>query len=375
MKPLVESYINDVKTYVPGKPIEELQRELGLTDIIKLASNENPLGTSDKVREVVREAAERLHIYPDGAAFNLKEALCEFHGVEMEELATGAGSDELLMLSIDTFITPGDKGVVCQYGFGSYPISLVGHGAEVVTVPVLDGFKPDVKGLVEACDGATKMLFLANPNNPTGTYVAEDELRYLLENVPEHVVVIIDEAYHDYIEADDYATALALRSLRERLIVTRTFSKCYGLAGLRVGYAVSTPEIIDCVNRIRKPFNVSLVAQHAAIAALADREFVARSVEVNKAGRAQLEAGFKKLAAFGVDWVPSQTNFLLVEMPVSGHTIYEAMLRRGVILRPMAGYGLPNYLRISIGTEAENARCLTQLTDVLENIHAEEAPA
>jgi histidinol-phosphate aminotransferase len=346
-----------------------------LTDIIKLASNENPLGTSEKVREVVRKAAERLHIYPDGAAFNLKKAICEFHAVEMDEVATGAGSDELLMLSIDTFISPGDKGVVCQYGFGSYPISLVGHGAEVVTVPVLDAFKPDVNGLVDACDDDTKMLFLANPNNPTGTYVAEDELRFLLENVPEHVVVIIDEAYHDYIEADDYATALELRSLRDRLIVTRTFSKCYGLAGLRVGYAISTPEIIDCVNRIRKPFNVSLVAQQAAIAALADRDFVAQSVDVNEKGRAQLEAGFEKLATFGVDWVPSQTNFLLVEMPVPGQKIYEAMLRRGVILRPMAGYGLPNYLRISIGTEAENARCLTQLTEVLETIHAEEAPA
>jgi histidinol-phosphate aminotransferase len=375
MRPLVEPYINDVKTYVPGKPIEELQRELGLSDIIKLASNENPLGTSEKVRDAVRTAAERLHIYPDGAAYNLKQAICKFHGVEMNEVATGAGSDELLMLSIDTFITPGDRGVVCQYGFGSYPISLAGHGAEVVSVPVLDGFRPDVQGLVAACDDDTKMLFLANPNNPTGTYVAEDKLCYLLENVPEHVVVVIDEAYHDYIEADDYTTALELRALRDRLIVTRTFSKCYGLAGLRVGYAISTPEIIDCVNRIRKPFNVSLVAQKAAVAALADREFVARSVDVNEKGRAQFEEGFETLATFGVDWIPSQTNFLLAEMPVPGQTIYEAMLRRGVILRPMAGYGLPNYLRISIGTEAENTRCLTQLTDVLETIHAEETPA
>ena len=375
MKPLVQPFIDDVKTYVPGKPVEELQRELGITDIIKLASNENPLGTSEKVREVVRKAAERLHIYPDGAAFNLKQAICDFHGVDMAEVATGAGSDELLMLSIDTFISPGDKGVVCQYGFGSYPISLVGHGAEVEVVPVLDGFKPDVKGLVEACDDDTKMLFLANPNNPTGTYVAEDELRYLLNEVPEQVVVVIDEAYHDYIQADDYKTALELRGLRDRLIVTRTFSKCYGLAGLRVGYAISTPEIIDCVNRIRKPFNVNLVAQEAAIAAIGDRDFVRRSVEVNEAGRAQLEAGFEKLAGFGVDWVPSQTNFLLVEMPVAGREIYDVMLRRGVILRPMAGYGLPNYLRISIGTEPQNARCLTELTDVLEKFSAEEAPA
>ncbi|QDG54036.1 histidinol-phosphate transaminase [Persicimonas caeni] len=375
MKPLVQPFVNDVKPYVPGKPVEELQRELGITDIIKLASNENPLGTSEKVRQVVREAAERLHIYPDGAAYNLKQAICEFHDVDMQEVATGAGSDELLMLSIDTFITPGENGVVSQYGFGSYPISLVGHGAEVRTVPVLDGFTPDVQGMIDACDDDTKMLFLANPNNPTGTYVPEGELRKLLTEVPEHVVVVIDEAYNEYIQADDYASALDLRDLRDRLMITRTFSKCYGLAGLRVGYAISTPEIIGLINRIRKPFNVNLVAQEAAIAALADREFVARSVEVNEAGRAQLEAGFETFAAFGVDWVPSQTNFLLVEMPVDGRTIYDVMLRRGVILRPMAGYGLPNYLRISIGTEAENARCLTELADVLEEVTSQEAPA
>lgn len=375
MKPLVPDYKKAVKTYVPGKPIEELRRELGIDDIIKLASNENPLGTSEKVREVVREAAERLHIYPDGAAFNLKQAIAEFHDVEMAEIATGAGSDELLMLAIDTFISPGDKGVVTEYSFGSYPISLMGHGADVVTVPVRDGFLPDAEELAAACDDDTKMLFLANPNNPTGTYVGEQGLRHLLSEVPEHVVVVIDEAYHDYIQADDYTTALELRDLRERLIVTRTFSKCYGLAGLRVGYAISTPEIIDCINRIRKPFNVNLVAQEAARAALADRDFVARSVEVNESGRAQLEAGLRELARFGVDWTPSQTNFLLVEMPVAGQKIYEAMLRLGVILRPMAGYGLPNHLRISIGTQAQNARCLEGLADVLETFHAEEAPA
>ncbi len=375
MKPLVPDYKKAVKTYVPGKPIEELRRELGIDDIIKLASNENPLGTSEKVREVVRQAAERLHIYPDGAAFNLKRAIAEFHGVEMDEIATGAGSDELLMLAIDTFISPGDQGVVTEYSFGSYPISLMGHGADVVTVPVRDGFLPDAEELAAACDDDTKMLFLANPNNPTGTYVGEQGLRHLLSEVPEHVVVVIDEAYHDYIQADDYTTALELRDLRERLIVTRTFSKCYGLAGLRVGYAISTPEIIDCINRIRKPFNVNLVAQEAARAALADRDFVARSVEVNENGRAQLEAGLRELARFGVDWTPSQTNFLLVAMPVEGQKIYEAMLRLGVILRPMAGYGLPNHLRISIGTQAQNARCLEGLADVLETFHAEEAPA
>jgi histidinol-phosphate aminotransferase len=372
MKPLVPDYIRAVKPYVPGKPIEELQRELGLEDVIKLASNENPLGTSEKVRDVVREAAERLHIYPDGAAYNLKQALSEFHGVEMAELATGAGSDELLMLSIDTFVSPGDKGVVCEYGFGSYPISLVGHGAEVVTVPVKDGFVPDVDGLIDACDADTKMLFLANPNNPTGTYVPGEDLRRLLSGVPEQVVVVVDEAYHDYIQAEDYVSALELRGLRERLIVTRTFSKCYGLAGLRVGYAISSPKIIGLVNRIRKPFNVNLVAQEAARAALSDRDFVARSVQTNERGRAQLEAGFEGL---GLKWVPSQTNFLLVQMPVAGRTVYEAMCRRGVILRPMAGYGLPEHLRISIGTEAQNARCLDGLAEVLPQLESEETPA
>ncbi|MFW5968288.1 MAG: pyridoxal phosphate-dependent aminotransferase, partial [Persicimonas sp.] len=268
-----------------------------------------------------------------------------------------------------------DKGVVTDYSFGSYPISLVGHGAEVVSVPVKEGFVPDGEALAAACDDQTKMLFLANPNNPTGTYLDEAGLRHLLTETPEHVVVVIDEAYHDYIQADDYKTALELRDLRERLIVTRTFSKCYGLAGLRVGYAISRPEIIDLVNRIRKPFNVNLVAQQAARVALADRDFVVRSVEVNEAGRAQLERGFEQMSALGVDWIRSQTNFLLVEMPVAGRRIFEAMLRRGIILRPMDGYGLPDYLRISIGTEEQNARCLEHLSEVLERLTTEEASA
>ncbi len=375
MKSLVPPYLHNVKEYIPGKPIEELQRELGLTDIIKLASNENPLGTSPKVRDVVRNAVERLHIYPDGAAYNLKQAICEFHGVEMSEVATGAGSDELLMLSIDTFMSPGEPGVLSDYTFISYSISMNAHGAEVVSVPVRDGFEQDVDALIAACGDDTKMLFVANPNNPTGTYLSEAKLRKLLTEVPEDVIVVVDEAYHDYIHAEDYSSALELRDLRERLIVFRTFSKCYGLAALRVGYAISTPEIIGMINRVRKPFNVNLVGQEAAVAALADREFVAHSVDVNDRGKAQFETGLGRLAELGVDWVPSQTNFLLVEMPVAGRTIYEAMLRRGVILRPMNGYGLPQHLRISIGTEDENARCLTELADVLEKLAAEEAPA
>lgn len=377
MKPLVAPYIEKVKPYAPGKPIEELQRELGLTDIIKLASNENPLGTSEKVREAVRAALGQLHLYPDGAAYRLKEAICRFHGVEMAEVATGAGSDELLMLAIDTFIdpaaTPQQEGVVTEYSFSSYPISLLGHGARVVRVPERDGFQVDVDALIAACGPATKMLFLANPNNPTGTYVAGAGLKRLLSEVPEHVIVVVDEAYHDYIRAQDYVSALELRALRERLIITRTLSKVYGLAGLRVGYAVSTPQIIDALNRIRKPFNVSLVAQAAAVAALEDREFVAESVRVNDAGRAQYEQAFAQMKPLGVEWVPSQTNFLLVKLPVAGKAVYEAMLRRGVILRPMDGYGLPNYLRISIGTQAENARCLAGLTEVLTALCNEES--
>lgn len=369
MKPLVPPYIERVKPYAPGKPVEELQRELGLEDIIKLASNENPLGTSSKVREAVKKTAARLHIYPDGAAWELKDAICQFHGVQMDEVATGAGSDELLMLAIDTFInpaeTPAPQGVVSEYSFSSYPISLLGHGADVVVAPSLPGFQVDIDQMIAACGESTRLLFLANPNNPTGTYVGRAGLEKLLKGVPAHVIVVIDEAYHDYIHAEDYATALKLRDLRERLIITRTFSKCYGLAGLRVGYAISSPEIIDALNRIRKPFNVSLVAQEAAVAALRDREFVAESVRVNDAGRAQYERAFAEMAALGVEWVPSQTNFLLVKLPLAGKEVYDAMLRRGVILRPMDGYGLPNHLRISIGTEAENARCLRELEQVL----------
>jgi histidinol-phosphate aminotransferase len=222
--------------------------------------------------------------------------------------------------------------------------------------------------MLEAVQPNTRMLFLANPNNPTGTYVSEDQLARLLRELPSDVIPIIDEAYSQYVEADDVSSALEMRELHDNLIVTRTFSKCYGLAGLRAGYAIARPEIVDLVNRVREPFNCNRLAQAAAAAALDDDDFVERSKQLNREGRAQLEAGLDELEPLGVDWIPSQTNFLLVEVPVEGRDVYQAMMRRGVIVRPVDGYGLPHHLRITIGTEAENERCLDALESALREL-------
>jgi histidinol-phosphate aminotransferase len=222
--------------------------------------------------------------------------------------------------------------------------------------------------MAEAVNPRTRVVFLANPNNPTGTYISEEDLRGFLRSVPEDVVVIVDEAYTQYVEADDYASAMEMRDEHELLIVTRTFSKCFGMAAMRIGYAVSTPEVIDAINRVRAPFNCNRIGQKAAVAALGDREFVQRSVDVNERGRQQLEAGLAELKDRGVDWIPSQTNFLLCEMPFTGRTVYEAMLYEGVITRPVEAYGLPNHLRISIGTEQQNEACLDALEAALDEL-------
>jgi histidinol-phosphate aminotransferase len=369
MKPLVGHHIESLKAYVPGKPIEELERELGIENPIKLASNENPLGPSPKAIEAIVGAASGAHIYPDGAAFYLKEALARRHGISEDELVIGNGSNEVLTMLVRTFMEPSvHNAVVSAHSFVAYRIILQSHGVETVTVPMTDGLEYDLGLMSEAISDRTKMVFIANPNNPTGTYKAAEELRAFLERTPDDTIVVIDEAYHEYVQAEDYASALTMRDIHPRLVVTRTFSKAFGLAGLRCGYGVTTPEMADYVNRVREPFNSNLIAQKACVEALEDVEFLERAVTVNEEGREILEAGFAQMSDLGVDWIASQTNFLLAKMPVAGVQVFEAMQRRGVIIRPMAGYGLADWVRISIGTPDQNQRCVEALRQTLEEL-------
>lgn len=369
MSKLVSENISTLRPYEPGKPIDELERELGISNSIKLASNENPLGPSPKAVEAMQSLLGEAHMYPDGAAFRLREAVSKKFDIPMNEIITGNGSNELLTLAARTFACPGENAVISDYGFVAYKIVLTAANVPFTSVPVQPGFEQDLSALAAACDQNTKLLFLANPNNPTGTYVGRKALENFLKEVPPHVIVVLDEAYVEYADADDYTSGLELRGLRERLLVFRTFSKCYGLGGMRVGFGVGPAELIDYMNRIREPFNVNILAQAAGAAALFDQDFVERTVKAN----AESMVLFKRaLEDMGLKYTPSQTNFLLVEMPEAdkplGGAVYQAMLRHGVITRPMAGYGLPNHLRITLGTPAQMERCVSALKAALEEV-------
>jgi histidinol-phosphate aminotransferase len=367
MKIEVAEHIASLKPYVPGKPLEELERELGITGAIKLASNENPLGPSPKAIEAIQGALPTLQLYPDGAAFKLREKVAEHVGANFEEIATGNGSNELLTLIARTFCVPGDHAVISDYSFIAYRVIMGAEGMRWDSVPTKGDFETDIDGMLARVTDETRVLFLANPNNPTGTYTKEGDLRRLLEQTPEHVIVVVDEAYHEYVQAPDYTSALELRDLRERLVVCRTFSKIYGLGGLRAGFAVAPAEMMDYLHRVREPFNCNALAQFGATAALDDVDFVKRSVAVNEAGRAIMTEGLNALADQGVSFTPSQTNFLLVHFADhDAREIYDRMLREGVIVRPMAGYGLSDSLRITIGDEEQCQRCLSALSAALK---------
>ncbi|MBA2663973.1 MAG: histidinol-phosphate transaminase [Bradymonadaceae bacterium] len=367
MKPLVDTHIATLKPYVPGKPIEELERELGVSGSIKLASNENPLGPSPKALEAVARHMSELHIYPDGAAFKLKASLAAFHGVDPCEITTGNGSNELLTLAVRTFCRSyHDHAVTSECAFAAYQIILQSHNVAMSVVPMTPALAYDLGALQAAITEQTKLVFVANPNNPTGTYVTAEALRRFLREVPPDVVVVVDEAYHEYVTAEDYASAETMRAERERLLIVRTFSKCYGLAGLRVGYMIGTPEMIDMVNRVREPFNCNLLAQRAACAALEDHDFLRRTVELNTEGRRLMEARLASMAHLGVSWIPSQTNFLLVRTQRDGRLLYERLLQKGVIVRPLGAVGpLACDLRVSIGTAEQIERFCAALLDVL----------
>lgn len=355
--------IRSLKPYQPGKPISELEREYGVSNIIKLASNENPLGPSPAARSAIENALEDLALYPDGNGFELKQALAGRHDVEPAAITLGNGSNDVLVLLAEAFLTPDLEAVYSEYAFAAYPIAVqcTGARARVAAANPYDHAMPlghDLAAMRSLINERTRLVFIANPNNPTGTWLPAPDLRAFLEALPDHVIVVIDEAYWDYVEEPDYPDTSRWLGEFPNLVVTRTFSKAFGLAGLRVGYSLSSPGIADLLNRVRQPFNTNIPAQVAAVATLNDRDYLERSVAVNRDGLAQLQTGLREL---DISYVPSVCNFVLADMGGPAMDTYEALLRAGIIVRPVANYGLPNHLRISVGLAAENERLLAAL--------------
>ncbi|MEJ2061388.1 MAG: histidinol-phosphate transaminase [Gammaproteobacteria bacterium] len=363
------SGVQGLRPYEPGKPVEELERELGISEALKLASNENPLGPGERAMTAIRAYLDGVAFYPDGNGFALKRGLAEKLGVDPAWITLGNGSNDVLDLVARAYLGPGRNAVFSQHAFAVYFIVTRAVGAEakpaVANPP--DHAQPyghDLDAMAEGIDAETGVVFIANPNNPTGTWLTSDALRAFLRRVPEEVLVVVDEAYCEYVTEPDYPNALQWLEEFPNLVVTRTFSKIHGLAGLRVGYAVSNPQVADILNRVRQPFNTNILGQMAALAALDDEDHVRRSVEVNHLGLEQLRTGCETR---GLRYIPSVGNFLTVDVGHEAGAIYQALLREGIIVRPIAAYGLPQHLRFSVGTETQNARALQALDKVLDS--------
>ncbi|MGB5611121.1 MAG: histidinol-phosphate transaminase [Sedimenticolaceae bacterium] len=350
-----------LRPYVPGKPLSELERELGITGSIKLASNENPLGPSPGVRAALERQIDDLTRYPDGAAFELRRALAQRHGLDSACVTLGNGSNDVLDMIARVFLWSGRESLFSQYAFAVYPISSMAVGAKLRVAPALE-YGHDLAAMQQMITDQTGVIWIANPNNPTGTRLGGSALRAFIESVPSRVIIVVDEAYFEYVRDDDYPDASQWLGDFPNLVVTRTFSKAYGLAALRVGYGLSHPDVADLLNRVRQPFNVDSFAQAAALAALQDQDYLRRSVELNRRGMQQLLEGVRRL---GLDFIPSAGNFLTIDLGRDAGPVDRALLRLGVVTRPVANYGLPNHLRVSIGLEHENARFIDALERVL----------
>ena len=354
--------IAGLKPYQPGKPVDELTRELGITDIVKLASNENPRGPGPAVRRAIQAQFEDMSRYPDGSGYNLRRALVDKLGIEADQITLGNGSNDVLDLIARVTVQPGDEAIVSQHSFVVYRIAVACAGGTLVTVPARD-HGADLIAMQGAITERTSTIFLANPNNPTGTWVNKDALLSFLRAVPKHVWVVLDEAYFEYSEHPDYPNGLELLNDFPNLVVTRTFSKAYGLAASRVGYSVSQADFADLLNRARQPFNVNSLGLAAATAALSDDQYLAESREINAAGLARLSEG---LGAMGFDYIPSLGNFISFDCGEDGAKVYQKLLQEGVIVRPIAEYELPTFLRVSVGLDYENERFLNALKKVCD---------
>ena len=356
----VPEYIRSLVPYEPGKPIEEVEREYGIEDSIKLASNENPLGPSPKAVKALTERLNQLHFYPDGDCVYLKLGLAAKLGVAADRLIFGNGSNELIEFAVRTFMRPGDEAVMAQQAFVIFRLVVQAAGGSCKTVP-LKNFTHDLEAIGDAMTGNTRIVFLANPNNPTGTSYGKKAWEQFLDRVGPDTLVIADEAYFEYVVDPDYPNSLAYQTDGKSILTLRTFSKIYGLAGLRIGYAIGPKALVDLMHRVRQPFNVNAAAQWAALAALEDSEHVRRSLDVNREGMAYLK---REIGRLGLDQVPSQANFILVRVG-DGGAVFQRLLRRGVIVRPMGAYELPQYIRVTVGTMKENGRFINELKDII----------
>jgi histidinol-phosphate aminotransferase len=350
----------NVKPYLPGKPIEEVKRELGLQDVIKMASNENPLGPSPKAMDAIKKYVGSINRYPEGGCFYLRAAVAKKFKIKPEQLIFGNGSDELIELTLKAFVNEGDEVIVAKPTFLMYEVVSTAHGAKIKVVP-MRYFKYDLKAIKDEVSKNTRVVFIANPDNPNGTYVARYELENFLKDLPEETIVFLDEAYCDFVEEQDYPNGLEYLK-GNNLIVTRTFSKAYGLAGLRIGYGVSSPEIIKYMEAVRDPFNVNSLAQVGAIAALKDKDFLSKSKKAVREGKKFL---YSELKAIGARYVPSVTNFILIELGPKSGEVAERLLKKGVIVRNMKSWGMENFMRVTVGKEGENKRFIRELKKII----------
>ncbi len=366
LKTLATAGVQALQPYQPGKPLEELEREYGIRDAVKLASNENPLGPSPQAIAAMADQLDELARYPDGNGFHLKQVLAARHDVDLAQITLGNGSNDILEFLARAFVTPGQEVIFSAHAFAVYPIVTQAVGANAVITPAKD-WGHDLDAMAAAVSERTRLIFIANPNNPTGTWLGGSALRAFLDTVPERVIVVLDEAYFEYasdpaLGATDYPDGSRWLADYPNLVVTRTFSKLYGLAGLRVGYGLSHPDVADMLNRVRQPFNVNSLALAAAEAAVGDAAHRQRSLTANAEGMAQLTAAFADL---GLAYIPSVGNFVCVKVG-DGAAVYESLLRQGVIVRPIANYGMPDYLRITVGSAGENRRCIEALATAMQ---------
>lgn len=356
-----KDYIQSIQPYEPGKPIDEVKRELGIWHVTKMASNENPLGPSRRALRAMRRALREAHLYPESTCFYLKKKLAEELGIGEDQLIIGNGSNEIIEFLARAFLSEGDQVISSACSFLVYPIVTRSSGAEYVEVPMRD-FRYDLKGILNRITDRTRLIFIANPNNPTGTYVTREEVEDFITRVPREVIVCFDEAYVDFVEAKDFPFLLFhVKTEKPNVIVLRTFSKSFGLAGLRVGFGMGSPELIQYLHKVRQPFNVNSIAQAGAAAALEDRLFLWRTKHLVMRGKKYLYRRFKRM---GLSFVPSQANFVLVDTGLDANEVFQACLRSGVIIRSMAAYGLPTWIRVTVGRRSENARFIRVLKKV-----------
>jgi histidinol-phosphate aminotransferase len=356
----VNPHILELQAYEPGKPIEELERELGISDAVKLASNENPLGPSKRAVEAVREAALGVNRYPDGASFILRGRLADRHDVDPAQLVFGCGADEVLELLAKTFLAPGDEVVHAWPSFAMYPIVISGMGAKPVPVALNQRLEHDLPAMAAAVNDRTKLIFVCNPNNPTGTSVGAEDFDRFVASLPDDVILAVDEAYFEFVRRPDFPDAIGWMRRRPGTIVIRTFSKIFGLAGLRIGFGIADPELAEYLQRVRHPFNVNRLAEVAALAALDDKDHERRTLEINAEGAEYLS---RELQRLGVRVWPTDANFLLAE---TGPDTYLRLLQEGVIVRPLQGFGLTEHVRVSIGLPEENRRFIEALRRIRE---------